>query len=108
MHAELNVRFELSIDDDKTIPLAALADRHDIPFIVPAPRSTIDTVSSAEDIQIEERDPSELREIYGTQNAPNNVPVRNPAFDATPMELVDYLVTERGVFEPPLDVSSFE
>ena len=26
MHAELNVRFELSIDDDKTIPLATLAE----------------------------------------------------------------------------------
>ena len=26
MHAEFNVRFELSIDEDKTIPLAALAE----------------------------------------------------------------------------------
>ncbi|EMA48222.1 hypothetical protein C448_03975, partial [Halococcus morrhuae DSM 1307] len=26
MHAEINVRFELSIDDDKTIPLAVLAE----------------------------------------------------------------------------------
>jgi len=26
MHAELNVRFELSIDEDKTLPLAALAE----------------------------------------------------------------------------------
>lgn len=87
---------------------AVLANRHDIPFIVAAPRSTIDASSSAEEVQIEERDPSELHEIYGTQNAPKEVPVRNPAFDATPMELVDYLVTERGVFEPPLDVSPFE
>lgn len=26
MHAEINVRFELNIDDDKTIPLAVLAE----------------------------------------------------------------------------------
>ena len=87
---------------------AVLADRHDIPFIVAAPRSTIDDERSADAVEIEERDSSELREIYGTQNAPRDVPVRNPAFDPTPMELVDYLVTERGVFEPPLDRSDFE
>lgn len=82
---------------------AVLAARHDIPFIVAAPRSTIDEARSADDVEIEERDPDELREIYGTQNAPEDVEVYNPAFDATPMELVDYVVTEDGVFEPPLD-----
>jgi len=82
---------------------AVLADRHDVPFVVAAPRSTIDEDSAADDVEIEQRDPTELREIYGGQNAPADVPVYNPAFDATPMELVDYVVTEDGVFEPPLD-----
>ncbi|MFT4891896.1 MAG: methylthioribose-1-phosphate isomerase [Halobacteriales archaeon] len=82
---------------------AVLADRHDVPFVVAAPRSTIDGESSADDVEIEERDPDELRYIYGEPNAPEDVPVYNPAFDATPMELVDYLVTEEGVFEPPVD-----
>jgi methylthioribose-1-phosphate isomerase len=82
---------------------AVLADRHDIPFVVAAPRSTIDAQRTAGEVEIEERDPTELREIYGTQNAPEDVDVFNPAFDPTPMELVDYLVTEHGVFEPPLD-----
>jgi methylthioribose-1-phosphate isomerase len=82
---------------------AVLAERHDVPFVVAAPRSTIDEETSADDVEIERRDPEELREIYGSQNAPADVPVYNPAFDATPMELVDYLVTESGVFEPPLD-----
>ncbi len=86
-----------------TYKQAVLADRHDVPFIVAVPRSTIDENTSAASVEIEERDPSELREIYGTQNAPRNVPVRNPAFDATPMELVDQLVTEVGVFEPPIE-----
>jgi methylthioribose-1-phosphate isomerase len=82
---------------------AVLADRHDVPFVVAAPRSTIDAERTADEVEIEERDPTELREIYGTRNAPDDVDVFNPAFDPTPMELVDYLVTEDGVFEPPLD-----
>lgn len=82
---------------------ATLADRHDIPFIVAAPTSTIDPETSADDVEIEERDPEELRTIYGKQNAPANVDVYNPAFDPTPEELVDYLVTEHGIYEPPLD-----
>jgi methylthioribose-1-phosphate isomerase len=86
---------------------AVVADRHDVPFVVAAPHATVDTGRSADEVEIEERDPGELREIYGTQNAPEDVPVYNPAFDRTPMELVDYLVTETGVYEPPLERSDF-
>jgi methylthioribose-1-phosphate isomerase len=91
-----------------TYKQAVVADRHDVPFVVAAPHSTVDTERSADEVEIEERDPAELREIYGTPNAPSGTPVYNPAFDPTPMELVDYLVTETGVYEPPLDRSSFE
>lgn len=87
---------------------AVLADRHDIPFVVAAPHSTIDTERSADEVEIEERSPDELREVYGTQNAPAGTPVYNPAFDPTPMELVDYLVTETRIYEPPLDRAEFE
>jgi methylthioribose-1-phosphate isomerase len=87
---------------------AVLADRHNVPFVVAAPHSTVDTANTADEVEIEQRDPAELREIYGTQNAPDDVPVYNPAFDPTPMELVDYLVTETGVYEPPLDRAAFE
>lgn len=86
---------------------AVLADRHDVPFVVAAPHSTIDTDRSADEVEIETRDPDELRVIYGSQNAPADVDVYNPAFDPTPMELVDYLVTETGVYEPPLDRTDF-
>lgn len=86
---------------------AVVADRHDTPFVVAAPHATVDTERSADEVEIEERDPAELRAIYGTQNAPEDVPVYNPAFDRTPMELVDYLVTETGVYEPPLDRADF-
>ena len=86
---------------------AVVADRHDIPFVVAAPHATVDTERDADEVEVEERDPAELREIYGTQNAPEDVPVYNPAFDRTPMELVDYLVTETGVYEPPLERADF-
>ncbi|MFB6361212.1 MAG: S-methyl-5-thioribose-1-phosphate isomerase [Halobacteriales archaeon] len=82
---------------------AVLADRHEVPFVVAAPTSTIDTDTPTEAVEIEERDPSELRVLNGEANAPVDVPVFNPAFDATPLSLVDYIVTERGVFQPPLD-----
>ncbi|MFB6256045.1 MAG: S-methyl-5-thioribose-1-phosphate isomerase, partial [Haloplanus sp.] len=87
---------------------AVLADRHDVPFVVAAPHATVDTERSAAEVEIEERDGDELREIYGTRNAPPETPTYNPAFDATPMDLVDYLVTETGVYEPPLDRAAFE
>lgn len=87
---------------------AVLADRHDVPFIVAAPFSSIDFESSAEDVEIEERSSDELREIYGEKNAPDDVDVYNPAFDPTPEELVDYLVTEYGVLEPPITRARLE
>lgn len=87
---------------------AVIADRHDVPFVVAAPHATIDTERSADEVEIERRDGDELREIYGTRNAPPETAVYNPAFDATPTELVDYLITETGAYEPPLDRAAFE
>jgi methylthioribose-1-phosphate isomerase len=84
-----------------TYNLAVLADRHQIPFYVALPTSTIDAERTAADVEIEERDAAELREIYGTQNAHEAVDVYNPAFDRTPAELIQGVITEHGVFEPP-------
>lgn len=76
-----------------TYPLAVLCARHGIPFYVVAPTSTLDAATArGEDVEIEERDPSEV-----TTFAPPGTPAWNPAFDVTPAELVTALVTERGV-----------
>jgi methylthioribose-1-phosphate isomerase len=76
-----------------TYPLAALAERHGIPFYVAAPESTIDPgTPSGDSIPIEERAPDEV-----TATAP----ARNFAFDVTPYELVTAIVTEAGVRSPP-------
>jgi methylthioribose-1-phosphate isomerase len=78
-----------------TYPLAVLAARHDVPFYVAAPLSTIDAgTPSGDAIPIEERDAAEV--------APG-LPGLNFAFDVTPAELVTGIVTEAGVLEPPYE-----
>ncbi len=78
-----------------TYGLAVLAKAHGIPFYVAAPLSTFDwTLTSGKAIPIEERAGDEV-------DAAPGVPVRNPAFDVTPADLVSALITDRGVFRPP-------
>ncbi len=82
-----------------------LAREHEIPpFYVAAPVSTFDFEGWEGSIKIEMRNPDELRFAGCQQLAPpEDVPVYNPAFDATPpMENVTALITERGVFYPPI------
>ena len=89
-----------------TYPLAVLARRHGVPFLVVAPTSTVDlSIPDAGGIPIEERDPDEVRRIRGVLVAPADVPVFNPAFDRTPPELITAIVTEEGVAEPPFGPS---
>jgi methylthioribose-1-phosphate isomerase len=81
--------------------LAVLAQVHGLPFYVAAPWSTIDlSLSSGKEIEIEERNPQEVREIYGRLVAPSQVPVYNPAFDVTPGHLITAIVTDRGIARP--------
>ena len=85
-----------------TYTVAVLARRHNIPFIVAAPVSTIDfRIPTGEDIPIEERDPVEVLGYGSERWAPEGVKIYNPAFDVTPAELVTAIVTEKGVLAPP-------
>ncbi len=85
-----------------TYGLGVLAQAHNIPFYVVAPRSTIDlTLPSGESIPIEQRAASEVTTIGETTIAPAGVRVANPAFDVTPHSYVTALVTEAGVARPP-------
>lgn len=81
--------------------LIALAARaSNIPFYVAAPASTFDLRLGSSDVKIEERDVREVTHINGKRIAPRGVPVYNPAFDLTPVELVSGFITEKGVFTP--------
>jgi len=88
-----------------TYELAVLARHHGVPFYVAAPTSTIDLACpSGAAIPIEQRPADELRHYGGATTAPADAEVWNPAFDVTPAELVDAIVTERGVARPPLEI----
>lgn len=83
---------------------AVAAYYHDLPFYVAAPLSTFDSERRAKDVIIEEREEDELRRCGNWKTVPDEAGVRNPAFDATPLCLVTGIITERGVFFPPLDM----
>ncbi|WP_089724605.1 S-methyl-5-thioribose-1-phosphate isomerase [Candidatus Thiosymbion oneisti] len=85
-----------------TYMVAVLARRHEIPFYVACPLSTIDLgIADGSAIPIEERAADEVTGYRDCQWAAPGVSVRNPAFDVTPAELVTALITEKGVVKQP-------
>ncbi|WP_321836096.1 S-methyl-5-thioribose-1-phosphate isomerase [Pseudomonas kulmbachensis] len=84
-----------------TYQLAVNAMHHGVRFMVVAPSSTIDMdLATGDDIPIEERDGRELLEVGG-KRVGADVQVFNPVFDVTPADLIDVIVTEKGVIERP-------
>ncbi len=89
-----------------TYMLAVSARHHDIPFYIVAPRSTIDfDIGSGEEIPIEERSSREVSHVEEVRIAPDRIAVYNPAFDVTPAELIEGIITEKGVLRPPYEES---
>ena len=85
-----------------TYSLAVNARHHGVRFMVVAPTSTIDmSIASGADIPIENRSPAEVLALGGQPVAATGAEAWNPAFDVTPAELIDAIVTERGVVERP-------
>ncbi|KAL9091641.1 MAG: hypothetical protein Q9165_004717 [Trypethelium subeluteriae] len=98
-----------------TYGLAVLARHHGVKFLVAAPRTTIDLdTHKGSDIIIEERPGKEVKLIKGPRHdgasldlgqvetisiAAEGISVWNPAFDVTPAELIDGIITEVGVAE---------
>lgn len=87
-----------------TYGVAILAKEHGIPFYVAAPSSTFDlSLSTGQEIPIEEREPSEVTCFGGRTTAPSDIDVFNPAFDVTPNRYVTAIITEKGVIRPPYE-----
>jgi methylthioribose-1-phosphate isomerase len=85
-----------------TYPLAVLAARHQVPFYVAAPLSTIDRATpDGTAIPIEQRRADEVTGVFGTRIAPHDTEAVNFAFDVTPHELITAIITEAGVLAPP-------
>jgi len=84
-----------------TYGLAVLARAHGIPFYIAAPSSTFDfSIESGDQIPIEERASEEITHGFGRQTAPDGMPVYNPAFDVTPADYIQAIITEKGVIQP--------
>ncbi|MCW9023327.1 MAG: S-methyl-5-thioribose-1-phosphate isomerase [Gammaproteobacteria bacterium] len=85
-----------------TYQLAVSARHHGVRFMVAAPTSTVDMdMSNGDLIPIESRDSNELLQCGGQAMAAPGASAWNPVFDVTPAELVDAIVTERGIVERP-------
>jgi methylthioribose-1-phosphate isomerase len=85
-----------------TYMVAVLANRHHIPFYVAAPITTLDlSLSSGDQIPIEERAAREITHVGNQQLGPEGVDVYNPAFDVTPNELIAAIITDKGVARAP-------
>ena len=70
--------------------------------MVVAPTSTVDmNTPDGSAIPIEARPESEVLTAGGNRIAPEGAHAWNPAFDVTPAELIDAIVTEKGVVERP-------
>lgn len=109
-----------------TYTKAVLAQRHDIPFYVTIPLSTLDwNLKRGEDIPIEERSQDEVVGVWGVMESGGTTPKRarkkpgqpqgkrcyvrvanpesgacNPAFDVTPASLITGIITPVGIFKP--------
>jgi methylthioribose-1-phosphate isomerase len=101
-----------------TYQAAVLAARHNVPFVVVAPVTTVDlSLGTGAEIHIEQRPPVEATLVRGknletgqlsvVRITPEGVgaddnewnQVYNPSFDVTPAELISAVVTEKGVAE---------
>jgi methylthioribose-1-phosphate isomerase len=84
-----------------TYSIAVLARHHGIPFYIAAPSSTFDlSIPDGDHIPIEQRQAEEITHGFGLATAPAGVGVYNPAFDVTPADYIQAIITERGVISP--------
>ena len=84
-----------------TYLVALAAYDNNVPFYVAAPTSTLSLHETVDDVTIEQRDSSEVKNVLGkVQIVPDGVECLNYAFDFTPFRLVTGIITEDGVFTP--------
>ena len=85
-----------------TYSLAVLARHHGARVMVVAPHSTVDPrTADGGAIPIEERSADEIWAISGRPEGLPGALARNPVFDVTPADLIDVIVTDRGVAQHP-------
>ena len=89
-----------------TYMVAVLAQKHQIPFYVAAPISTLDlSLNSGEEIPIEQRSEDEVMTLNNKRITPEGASAAHPAFDITPNDLVTAIITDKGIAKPPYSTS---
>ncbi len=89
-----------------TYALAAVAERHGVPFFIAAPTSTFDAgCADGVAIPIEYRPDDEVGGFGEQRWSPAGSAAFNPAFDVTPAALIAAIITERAVIRPPFELS---
>jgi len=92
-----------------TLKEAVLAHEFNIPFYVLAPTSSVDPERTTAEVEIEERDPDEVRRVISAEGrvliTRPDVPVYNPVFDVTPPKYITAIITEKGIAYKPFDRS---
>jgi methylthioribose-1-phosphate isomerase len=89
-----------------TYMVAVLAQKHQIPFYVAAPISTLDlSLNSGEEIPIEQRSEGEVVSLNNKRITPEGASAAHPAFDITPNDLVTAIITDKGIAKTPYTTS---
>ena len=89
-----------------TYMVAVLAQKHQIPFYVAAPISTLDlSLNSGEEIPIEQRSEGEVVTLNNKRITPEGASAAHPAFDITPNDLVTAIITDKGIAKTPYTTS---
>ena len=85
-----------------TYMVAVLAQKHQIPFYVAAPISTLDlSLNSGDEIPIEQRSEDEVVSLNNKRITPEGASAAHPAFDITPNDLVTAIISDKGIAKPP-------
>lgn len=93
-----------------TSMVSITASHYKVPHYVAGPSSTIDKrCKTGKDVVIEQRDPSEITtKWFSRKVSAEGVDVCNPAFDITPANLIDAIITEKGIFRYPFNFNKHD
>jgi methylthioribose-1-phosphate isomerase len=92
--------------DVGTYPLAVVAARHGVPFVVCAPLAAVDfDVATGRELPVEQGPATAVTRIGTVALAHPEAAVLNPITDVTPNDLVAAIVTEEGAIRSPYDRS---
>lgn len=83
-----------------TYQIAIASKRYEIPFYAISYTGPDPETPTYKDIEVEERDSEEITKFNGKRIAPEDISVYYPAFDCTPPDLVEGVVTDKGIYKP--------